>query len=129
MARKGLNQIKKNLRVFCEKKKKNSLLIHYYLVNLRFFPMGFLCVLKTYHVRLYTVGKMGFGMAPKWCGIHPNLNHYYRKISFFYISKTLAACARMCLHMLWPTYAGHCPRTWAKGHFRHFISKNRFLLI
>jgi len=32
--------------------------------------MGFVCVLKTYHVRLYIVEKMGFGMAPRRCGIH-----------------------------------------------------------
>ena len=33
---------------------KNSLLIHYFLVNLVFFPWD-LCVLKMYHVRFYIV--------------------------------------------------------------------------
>ena len=37
---------------------KNSLLIHYFLVNLRFFLWDF-CVLKMYHVRLFIVEKNG----------------------------------------------------------------------
>ena len=36
---KGPNQIKNDLRVFCE----NFLLIHYFLVNLRFLPWDSVC--------------------------------------------------------------------------------------
>ena len=92
--------------------------------------MGFLCVLKMYHVRLFIVEKMGFGMAPKRCGIHSKPQSLLQKTCLFYASKTLAAYTGMCLHrMLWPSYAGYCSRTWTKESFGHFISKNRFLFI
>ena len=29
------------------------------------FPVGFLCILKIYHVKLFIVEKMGFGAAPR----------------------------------------------------------------
>ena len=44
---------------------KDSFLIHYFLVILKFFPMGYLCLLKMYHVRPFIIEKMGFGTAPR----------------------------------------------------------------
>ena len=61
--------------------------------------MGFLCVLKMYHVRLFVVEKMGFGMAPRQCGIHskPQPLLALLKTCLSYTSETLAAYIRMCL--------------------------------
>jgi len=42
---------------------KNSLLINYFVVNLRFFRWDF-CVLKMYHVRLSIVEKNGVWNSP-----------------------------------------------------------------
>ena len=55
-----------DLRVFCEKLSFDSLFSSESCI----FPVGFLCVLKMYHVRLYIVEKIGFGTAPGQCGIH-----------------------------------------------------------
>ena len=60
--------------------------------------MGFLCVLKMYHVRLFIVEKMGFGMAPKRCEIHSKPQPLLQKTCLPYASKTLVAYA-MCLRM------------------------------
>ena len=60
--------------------------------------MGFLCVLKMYHVRLYIVEKMGFGTASKQCEIHSKPQPLLQKTCSFYVSETLAAYARVCLH-------------------------------
>ena len=79
--------------------------------------MGFLYVLKMYHVRLFIVEKMGFGMAPRRCRIRSKPQPLLQKTCLSYTSETLATYARKCLH------------TRAKGHFGHFISKNRFFLI
>ena len=54
-----------DLRVFCEKLSFDSLFSSESCI----FPVGFLCVLKMYHVRLYIVEKIGFGTAPGQCGI------------------------------------------------------------
>ena len=73
---------------------------------------------------------MGFGMTPTQCGIHSKSQPLLQKIFLFYVSKTLAAYARMCLctyalaHIRWLL-----PCTWAEGYFGHFISKNIFLHI
>ena len=108
---------------------KNPILIHYFLVNLRFFPLGFLYFLKMYHVRLFIMEKMGFGMAPRRCGIRSKPQPLLQKTFLFYIFETLVAYAGVCLrmhalahvHRLLPTY-------WASGHFDHFIFKNRFFV-
>ena len=55
-----------DLRVFCEKLSFDSLFSSESCI----FLVGFLCVLKMYHVRLYIVEKIGFGTAPRQCGIH-----------------------------------------------------------
>ena len=65
---------------------KNSLLIHYFLVNLRFFLWN-LYVLKMYHVRLFIVEKKGFGAAPRRCRIHSKLQPFCRKFSFLILLK------------------------------------------
>ena len=99
--------------------------------------MGFLCVLKMYHVRLYIVEKIGFEMATRRYEIHSKPQPLLQKTCIFYVSKTLTAYAGVCLRthalahicMLWPTYVGCCPRMWVKDHFGHFISKNIFVLI
>ena len=54
-----------DLRVFGEKLPFDSLFSNESLV----FPVEFLCVLKIYHVRLFIVEKMGFGMTLRGCGI------------------------------------------------------------
>ena len=45
--------------------------------------MGFLCVLKMYHVKFYIVGKMGFGTAPRWCVIHSKPHPLLQKTCIF----------------------------------------------
>ena len=65
-ARKGPNQKKIDLRMFCE----NSLFDSLFLVNLSIFPLGFLCVLKkVLYMAIYIV-KMEVGTTPKRCEIH-----------------------------------------------------------
>ena len=99
--------------------------------------MGFLCGLKMYHVRLYIVEKIRFETATRRYEIHSKLQPLLQKTCLFYVSETLTAFEGVCLHthalahicMLWPTYAGYCPRMSVKDHFGHFISKNIFLLI
>ena len=92
--------------------------------------MGFLCILKMYHVRLYIVEKMGFGTTPRRCGIHSKPQPLLQKTRLFHASETLAMYAKMCfcthalvhVRKLLPTYMGRWP-LWS------FISKNRFLPI
>ena len=84
---------------------ENSLLIHYFLVNLRFFSWDF-CVLKMYHVRLYIVEKMGFGMARRRCGIHSKPQRLLLKTCLLHAFKTLVA------------YVGVCFCTHALAHIR-----------
>jgi len=63
------------------------------------------------------VGKMGFGTAPRRCGIHSKPQLLLQKTCLFYVSKTQAVDARVCL------------RTHALAHVpSHFISKNKFFL-
>ena len=59
--------------------------------------MGFLCVLKMYHVRLYIVEKMGFGTAPRRCGIHSKPRSLLQKTCLSYTSETLAVYVGICL--------------------------------
>ena len=67
--------------------------------------MGFLCVLKMYHIRLYIVEKMGFRMTPIQCGIHSKSQPLLQKTCFYYyflllyIFETLAAYAGVCLRV------------------------------
>ena len=65
---------------------KNSLMIHYFLVNLRFFPWNF-CVLKIYHVRLFIVEKMGLEWLLDDVGFIQNLSRYCRKLVFYMLLK------------------------------------------
>ena len=91
------------------------------------FPVEFLCVLKMYHVRLFIVEKMGLEWLLDDVGFIQNLSRYCRKLVFYMLLKPqlrMQKCAY--IRMLWPTYVGCCPCTWAEGHFGHFISKNRF---
>ena len=41
--------------------------------------------------------KMGFGTAPKCCGIHSKPQSLLQKICLFHASETLVAYAGMCL--------------------------------
>ena len=68
--------------------------------------MGFMCVLKMYHVRLYIVEKMGFGIVPRQCGIRSKPQPLLQKTCLSYAFKTLAA------------YTGMCLRTQALAHIR-----------
>ena len=100
--------------------------------------MGFLCVLKMYHLRLFIIEKMGFGMAPRRCKIRSKSQSLLQKTYISYTSKTLATYARMCLRThalarvcrLRPTYVGRGP-LWSfyfqkqifahlKGYMFHF---------
>ena len=64
--------------------------------------------------------KMGFGMAPRRCGIHSKSQKLLQKTFIFHASETLAAYAGVCLHMhTLATYVGRWP-LW------FFISKNIF---
>ena len=79
--------------------------------------MSFLCVLKMYHVRLFIVEKMGFGMAPKQCRIHSKPQPLLQKTYISYTFETLVAYAEMYLHAyalacvrrLRPAYVGQGP--------------------
>ena len=92
--------------------------------------MGFLCVLKMYHVRLFIVEKIGFRTAPKRCEIHSKPQPLLKKTCIFHTFETLVVYVGMCLcthtlthiRRLLPTYVGRWP-LW------YFISKNKFLLI
>ena len=67
-----------------------------------------------YHVRLFIVEKMGFGMAPTRYGIHSKPQPLLQKTYLSYVSETLAAYAETCLrtHVMahvrrpQPIYAG-----------------------
>ena len=76
--------------------------------------MRFLCVLKMYHVRLYTMEKKkGFGTAPRQCGIHSKSQPLLQKTFISYASETLATYTRTCLrtHAI-RTYVFHMLRTY-----------------
>ena len=93
--------------------------------------MKFLCVLKMYHVRLFIVEKMGFGTAPRQCGIRSKPQPLLQKTCLSYAFETLATYAKMCLRMHALTCV-HRPRlTYAsRGPLWLFnFSKNRFFLI
>ena len=70
---------------------------------------------------------MGFGMAPKRCGIHSKPHSLLQKTCIFYVFETLVAYIGVCLHMHalalvhrpLPIYVDEGP-LWS------FISKNRF---
>ena len=89
--------------------------------------MGFLCVLKMYHVKLYIMGKnrVWNGSQIMWDSFQTLANIAENFLS--YASKTLTVYAGMCLrmhalacvHRPRPTYVG-------RGPFGHFISKNGF---
>ena len=67
---------------------KNSFLIHYFLVNLRFSLIGFLCILKTYYVRLFIDEKNGgLEWLPDDVGFVSNLSHYYKNLVFLMLLK------------------------------------------
>ena len=80
---------------------------------------------------------MGFGVAPRRCGIHSKPQPLLQKTYLSYAFKTLATCTRSCLraqdracvHMQWLTYVGYDPHTQAEGYFGQFISKKRVFLI
>ena len=69
--------------------------------------MGFLCVLKMYHVRPFIVEKIGFGTTHKRCGIHSKPQPLLQKTCLSYAFETLATYTGMCLY----TYALACVRT------------------
>ena len=102
-----------DLGVFCEKLPFDSL----FSSESQVFPVGILCVLKMYHVRFFIIEKMGFGTAPKQCGIHSKPQPLLQKTCIFHTSETLAVYKRMCLCMhalahvcrLLPTYMGRGP--------------------
>ena len=74
---------------------------------------------------------MGFGMAPRQCGIHSKPQSLLQKTYLSYAFEALAAYARMCLR----TYALACIRKprltyTCQGPLWSFnFSKNRFFLI
>ena len=80
--------------MFCKKLHFDSLFSNESLV----FSVGFLCVLKMYHVKHFIVERMGFGMAPKRCGIHSKPQALLQKTCFSYASEILAVYVGMCTH-------------------------------
>ena len=86
-----------------------------------------MCVLKIYHVRFYTVEKMGFGTAPRRCGYHSKSQSLLQKTCIFYVSKTLAVYA-VHTHAL-AHVRRFLPMYVDRGPLWFFISKNRFLFI
>ena len=82
-----------DLRVFCEK----LLFVSQFSSESQVFLVGFLCVLKMYHVRFYIVEKMGFEAAPRRCGIHSKPQPLLQKICLFHVFETLVTYAEMCL--------------------------------
>ena len=67
---------------------------------------------------------MGFGMAPRRCGIHSKPQPLLQKTCIFHASETLAAYAGMCQHThAFPTYTCFGPRTWVKGHIGYLFTK------
>ena len=108
--------------------------------------MGFLCFLKMYHVRLFIIEKMGFGMTPKQCGIRSKPQPLLQKTCLSYTFETLAIYARMCLrthalacvHKPRLTYAGrrllwsfNYPKIYfahLKGYIFHFNTPQDILI-
>ena len=82
-----------------------------------YFSHGISLCLKIYHVRLYILKKMGFGMVPKWYEIHSKSKPLLQKTYIFYVSKTLVAYAGVFLfmhalahvHRMLPMYVGRGP--------------------
>ena len=69
--------------------------------------MGFLCVLKIYHISLFIVEKMGFGMTHRLCGIHSKPTHYCRKFVFHMLLKPqLCSQEHACIRMIYLVHAG-----------------------
>ena len=66
--------------------------------------MEFMYVLKMYHVRLFIVEKMGFGMAPRRSGIHSKPQPLLQKTCLSYASETLAAYTCFSLRMQTATH-------------------------
>ena len=101
-ARKGTN--KKTLTLGCFG--KNSLLIHYFLLNLIFFRAVSICFENVPRKALY-IGKNGVWNSFQISAIIP-------KNLFYYVSETLATYTEVCLRMhalahvrkLLPTYLG-----------------------
>ena len=93
-----LNKI--DLRVFCEKLPFDSLISSESYV----FLVGFLYVLIMYHVRIFIVENMGFGMAPRRCEIRSKPQPLLQKPFLSYASPCMHALAR--IRRLLPTYAG-----------------------
>ena len=79
--------------------------------------MGFLCVLKMYHERIYIVEKIGFGTALKQCEIRSKPQPLLQKTCLSYTFETvvmyggicLCMHALACVHRLQQTYAGRGP--------------------
>ena len=82
-----------DLRVFCEKLPFDSL----FSSESQVFPVGFLCVLKMYHVKLYTMEKMGFETTPRRCEIHSKSQPLLQKTCIFYIFEILTWYTGVCL--------------------------------
>ena len=58
--------------------------------------------------------KIGFGTAPRQCGIYSKPQVLLQKTCLFHAFETLAAYARCC------------PSTWAERHFGHLFPKIYF---
>ena len=78
---------------------KNSFFDSLFLVNFRFSRRIFCMFSEIYHVKLYIVEKLGFGTAPKQCGIHSKPQSLMQKTFLLITSKTLTAYAGLCLCM------------------------------
>ena len=114
--RKGLNQIKLTWGYFV----KNSLLIYYFLVNLRFFSWDF-CVFWNVPCKAFYSGKNGVwnGSQTMWDSFQTSTiiaeNTHF---SYFWNPS--------CVRRNVPMYACFGPCRWAEGHFGHLLPKIDF---
>ena len=74
---------------------KNSFLIHYFLVNLRFFREISVCFENVPCKALYNGKKWGFEVVPRRCGVHSKPQPLLQKTCLSYTSETLATYVGM----------------------------------
>ena len=66
---------------------KNSLLIHYFIVNLRFFHGFSICFENVQCKAFYSLKKWGLERLSDDVGFIPKLNHYCKKLAFLMLLK------------------------------------------
>ena len=94
---------------------------------------------EMYHIKLFIVEKMGFGTAPRRCGIRSKSHPLLLKTCISYTFETLALYARMCLRTQATTHYASRGLLWSfnfqkyifahlKGYIFHFNSSQVILI-